>query len=92
MNWELLSFIKSSKQRIQILMGFHSSITPTELAKRTNLSPSHISRALKEFSEKDLVRLETPKKHIGRIYSLSEKGQEIQEVLKGGDIAEKYSK
>ncbi len=92
MDWELISFIKRSKQRMHILMTFHSGETPTEIVKKTNLAPSHISRTLKEFSEKDLIRCETPNDHIGRVYVLTEKGEEIQNILRGGKIAERYSK
>ncbi|MBI2106248.1 winged helix-turn-helix transcriptional regulator [Candidatus Woesearchaeota archaeon] len=91
MDWELISFIKRSKQRMLILENFHSSITPSELAKRTNLSPSHISRTLKELEANGLVICKTPKAHIGKIYTLTEKGEEIQEVIKGGELADKYS-
>ena len=91
MNWELLSFIKRSKQRIIILMSFKSSETPSEIAKRTNLAPSHISRTLKEFVKMSLLRCENPNDKLCKLYSLTEKGQEIQDVLKGGGIAEKYS-
>ena len=91
MDWDLISFIKRSKQRVQILNGFHSSVTPSELAKRTNLSPSHISRTLKELTEKGLIKCETPKAHIGKIYNLTQKGEEIKEVLEGGELADKYT-
>lgn len=86
-----MSFIKRSKQRMHVLMSFHSGETPSEIARKTSLAPSHISRTLKEFSKKALIRCETPKNHIGKIYSLTEKGEEIQAILKGGKVAEKYS-
>ena len=92
MDWELLSFIKRSKQRIHILMSFHSGEIPSEIAKKTSLSPSHVSRTLKEFSKRELIKCETPKDRIGKIYILTEKGENIQNILKGGKIAEKYSK
>ena len=92
MDIELISFIKSSKQRVKILMAFHSSITPSEVSRTTGLSPSHVSRSLKEFSEKGIVKCSNPKSHIGKIYTLTEKGEEIKDVLEGGKVADKYSK
>jgi len=92
MDIELLSFIKSSKQRVKILMAFHSSITPSEVSRLTGLSPSHVSRSLKEFCDKDIVKCNNPKTHIGKIYSLTEKGQEIKEIFEGEKVADKYSK
>ncbi len=72
-------------------MSFKSSEIPSEIAKRTNLSPSHISRSLNEFVEMGLLRCENPKDKIGKLYTLTEKGQMVQDVLKGGEIADKYS-
>lgn len=91
MDWELLSFIKRSKQRIKVIMSFHSGETPSEIVKRTNLAPSHISRTLKEFIKNGLVICKNPDDKLGKLYILTEKGQEIQDILKGGEIAEKYS-
>ena len=91
MDWNLVSFIKRSKQRIKILESFHSSETPSEIAKKTNLSPSHISRTLKEFVKKDLIRCETPKNKIGKIYMLTKVGENLQSIIQGGEIADKYS-
>ena len=91
MEWELISFIKRSKQRIKILESFSSSLTPTELAKKTNLAPSHISRTLKEFVKNELVKCETPRTKIGKIYTLTRLGQNIQSIIMGGEVAEKYS-
>ena len=90
-DWELLSFIKRSKQRIHILTTFQSGITPNEIVKKTSLSPSHISRTLKDFVKRGLIYCETPDNHVGRIYVITPKGEEIQELIKSGKLAEKYS-
>jgi len=47
---------------------------------------------LKEFCDKDIVKCNNPKTHIGKIYSLTEKGQEIKEIFEGEKVADKYSK
>ena len=44
----------------------------------------------KEALHEDLVKCETPKAHIGRIYTLTSKGEEIKKVLNGAEIANKY--
>jgi len=92
MDLELLSFIKRSGQRVKILMNFRSSHTPSEITKKCGLSPSHTSRTLKEFCEKGILKCENPKDHTGRIYSLTEKGEELQGIIEGADVADKYSK
>jgi DNA-binding MarR family transcriptional regulator len=92
MDWELISYMKRSKQRVSILNAFHSADTPTEIAKITALAPSHVSRALKEFCAKGIIECKNPKDKIGRLYQPTKTGQEVLDVIKGGDIAEKYSK
>lgn len=81
MDWELISFIKRSEQRQIILKALESPKTPKEISKATKLAPSHISRTLKEFMEKDIVKCLTPKQKTGRIYQLTEKGSKLVSSL-----------
>ena len=89
---KLISFIKRSKQREKVLACFHSSHTPTEISEKTNLSPSHISRTLREFCEKKLLKCQNVKSHVGKLYTLTRTGKQIQALLEGEKVAEKYSK
>ena len=77
MDWDLISFIKRSEQRQAILKVLENPKTPKEISKQTKLAPSHISRTLKEFMNKDIVKCLTPKQKIGRIYKLTEKGEKL---------------
>ena len=81
MDWDLISFIKRSGQRQIILKVLENPKTPKEISKATKLAPSHISRTLKEFMEKDIVKCLTPKQKTGRIYSLTEKGAKLLKKL-----------
>ena len=91
MNWELLSFIKRSKQRVNVLTAFGSVHTPSEIAKATSLAPSHISRTLKEFCTMGLLDCINPKAKTGKLYKLTKEGENIQNAIRGGEIAEDYS-
>lgn len=77
MDWDIISFIKRSEQRQVILKVLESPKTPKEIGKETKLAPSHISRTLKEFVDKGIVKCLTPKQKIGRIYKLTEKGEKL---------------
>lgn len=82
MNWKLLSYVSRSKQRKEIILVLEKPKTPTHIAYDTKLSVAHVSRTLKEFSAKELVRCLTPNEKIGRLYQLTDKGKEILRSLK----------
>ena len=75
--WDLVSFISRSKQRKKILSVLLEPITPTEIAKKTGLYPTHVSRALREFTEKGLVKCLTPKERVGKLYRITKKGKDV---------------
>lgn len=77
MNWQLLSFVKRSNQRQNILKSLSQPKTPTDVRKQTKLAPSHISRTLKEFMDKGIAVCLTPKQKIGRLYKLTENGEKL---------------
>ena len=92
MDIELLSYLKRSVQRIRILNCFGSIHSPSEISRKCRLSPSHVSRTLKEFCKKGLLECMTPNSHTGRLFQLSKSGEEMQNILKGGELAEEYEK
>lgn len=81
MDWEKYSFVVRAKNRKKIIKALKSPKTPSELSKETEINLSHVSRSLKELSEKGLVRCLTPDQTIGRVYDRTELGEEISEEL-----------
>jgi len=81
MDWKLYSFVVRSEQRKMLVIALKSPKTPTELSKELKLGTSHVSRTLKEFSDKKIVECLTPKEKIGKIYQLTSLGKEILEKL-----------
>ena len=75
--WDLVSFVSRSKQRKKILSMLLKPTTPSEIARKTGLYPTHVSRALREFIEKGLVKCLTPKERVGRLYRITKKGKDI---------------
>ena len=73
------SYILSSKYRSLILehLAGTGQATPKEIADSANVSRSHISRALSELQEKDVVELRVSEaRTVGRYYGLTERGEE----------------
>ena len=82
MDWKLYSFIIRSKLRRGILLSLEIPKTPTQIGNEVDSSVSHVSRNLKQFAEKGIAVCVTPKERIGRIYKLTEKGEQILDQLK----------
>lgn len=54
---------------------------PSKIAEDTDVKIAHVSRALQELREKDLVELLVPEdRKKGRIYGLTEKGEGVVET------------
>ena len=82
MNWKLLSFVLRSKQRKAIIISLVTPKTPTNIASEIKVSVSHVSRTLREFQEKRIVKCITPKEKVGRIYVLTKEGRKVLEMLR----------
>ncbi len=86
--WELVSFVLSSELRTRILdILRNAEATPSRLAKEIDRPVSHISRALKELQQKNLVLLLTPHRTKARLYEITDLGKTVIEsvrTLRGG--------
>lgn len=82
MEWENVGFILASEYRKILLLKLKARPrTPKYLASETNLPLSHVSKTLKELSEKNLIRCLTPSLKKGKIYGLTENGRKILKKL-----------
>jgi DNA-binding transcriptional ArsR family regulator len=78
------SFVLRSEYRTTILKVLWQSgqLTPSEIAEQTDIRQPHVSRALSELRERDLVTLAVPDSQpMGRLYELSEFGAEVRSEL-----------
>jgi len=76
MDWDLISFITSSKTRFKLLTLLNKQkSTPTSLSKQLEVHVSAISRTLTELSEKELIKCLTDKRTKFKYYEISEKGR-----------------
>ena len=79
------SYILSSTYRSRVIEHLAGTVraTPTEIADDVGASRSHISRALSELQEKDVVELQVSEAQtVGRYYGLTEKGEEAWPRIK----------
>ncbi len=79
--WDLIGFVKRSDYRRRILEALESPLIPKEIAEKTDIHQSNVSRTLGQLREKDLVQVMNPDAKTGRIYALTEKGEEVRDSL-----------
>jgi predicted transcriptional regulator len=74
----LKNFIQRSTYRERTLKSIKNGYeNPTLIAKDANIDKSHISRTLKELLEKNLIQLLNPESKKGRIYIITELGDQV---------------
>lgn len=85
-NWDLISFVKSSNKRFQILSLLNDALsTPSDISKKLNIPISHVSSTLSELSERDLIVCLTPERRKTKLFATTKTGKSI--LLKIEDIA-----
>lgn len=82
MDWEKYSYVARGRNRKRALLTLTSPMTPTQLAVLAKVSISHISKALRDLRETNLVECINPKEKVGKVYKRTEDGEEIAEYLK----------
>lgn len=84
-SWDDTSYVLSSKYRqdTMLVLAEDGPSTPSEIAAATGRAQPHISRALGELRDRDVVELLVPDdQRQGRYYALSAHGQSVwDEVL-----------
>ncbi len=79
---EELKYVLSGHLRKSVLLALIIPTTPTELAKKLKGDRSSVSRVLLYLQENGLVRCINNKDKRGRIYTLTEKGKKVYDVVK----------
>jgi predicted transcriptional regulator len=82
---EDVSYVLSSKYRERIVLDLvDGATTPTTLADENNFARPHVSRALSELSERDLV-VSHGEGSRTKLYTLSEHGERVAELVEERD-------
>lgn len=82
MSWDEVSFVIGSKTRKSILSRLETPRTPTFLANDLSINLANVSRALTELEDKNVVVCLTPNQKVGKIYSLTKKGNVILDKMR----------
>lgn len=77
------AWIKASEYREMILLALEDKTRPPkELAEQTGYYLSHVSNTLADLEGHDLVECVTPGRRKGRLYSITDKGEQIARELR----------
>lgn len=80
--WDIVSFAKGRTRTLCLESLASGPTMPSSIAVSAGEHLSHVSRALRELAEKDLVNCLTPKIPKNRIYEITPKGKEVLKRLK----------
>ncbi len=78
MDWEVISFVLSSDLRFKVLLRLSAGeTTPSELAGTLGSPISHVSKALRELTDRELVKCLTPTRRRTRFYGITDAGKSV---------------
>lgn len=81
--WKSIGYVKSSKYRTKVIKSLAGDTKiPTQIAKDTDILPNHMSATLKQLKEHELVECINPEVRKGRLYRLTEKGEDLNKLIK----------
>ena len=87
--WDKVSYVISSRYRVETIRRLSEGpATPSLIASDRELSIAHVSRALQELRDAELVDLlvsEDRKK--GRVYGITDKGMQVWETIERKNMA-----
>lgn len=87
-DWDEVSFVISSRYRIASVHRLSvGPATPSQIATDEDAGLSHVSRALQELREEDVVSLlVSDSRNKGRVYGLTEKGVDIWSCIEAENM------
>ena len=80
-----MSYVKISKYRTKVMKSLDGDVKiPTAIAKDSEIRPNHISKVLAELKAHELVECINPEVRKGRLYRLTDKGDNVVKNLDDG--------
>ena len=77
-----ISYVKISQYRTRVMKSLDGEVKiPSKIAKDSGILTNHISATLKQLKEHELVECINPEVRKGRLYRLTDKGEELVENL-----------
>ena len=78
-----MSYVKISQYRTKVMKSLDGEVLiPTQIARNSDIRPNHISKVLAELKSHELVECINPEVRKGRLYRLTDKGDELVKNLK----------
>ena len=77
-----ISYVQISKYRLKVMKSLDGNVKiPTSIANDSGIRPNHISKVLAELKAHELVECINLEFRKGRLYRLTEKGDELVKNL-----------
>ena len=77
-----ISYVEISKYRSKVMKSLEGDVKiPTVIAKDSGIRTNHISKVLSELKSHELVECINPEVRKGRLYRLTDKGDEVVKNL-----------
>lgn len=77
-----ISYVEISSYRKKVMKSLDGEVLiPTQIARNSEIRPNHISKVLAELKAHELVECINPEVRKGRLYRLTDKGDEIVKKL-----------
>ena len=78
-----ISYVQISKYREKVMKSLEGEVKiPSQIAKDSDIRVNHISKVLSELKAHELIECINPEVRKGRLYRLTDKGDEIVKNLK----------
>ena len=73
-----MSYVNISQYRTKVMKSLEGEVLmPTQIARNSGIRTNHISKVLSELKAHELVECINPEARKGRLYRLTEKGEDI---------------
>ena len=80
-----ISYVKVSQYRTKVMKSLDGEVKiPTAIANDSGIKTNHVSKVLAELKEHELVECINPEVRKGRLYRLTDKGEELVKNLNYG--------
>ena len=77
-----MSYVKISTYRTKVMKSLDDEVKiPSQIAKDSDILQNHISAVLRQLKEHELVECINPEVRKGRLYRLTDKGDEVVKNL-----------
>lgn len=82
-DWDVYGKIVASEYRQQVILSIYDHPkTPTQIADEINKHQSHVSKTLRELVDLSLVECLNADATKGRLYTLSDEGEQVYSQLR----------